>query len=278
MNIDWFTVIAQAVNFLILVWLMKRFLYKPITKAIAAREKRIDEKLADVDAKEKQAQKERKEFQQKNDEFDKQRDTMMSKATEEVKTERKRLLEEARQAADELSAKRQETLKNEAQKLKNAITTRTQQEVFAIARKTLADLGSASLEASITEAFIHRLEELKDKDKEEISKALKAPPDSVIVRSVFDLPAPQRTAIQKALDTAFSTKDQIRFETAPELISGIEFSVDGYKVAWSIDDYLTSVEKSVGVLLKEQVKPVAKTDSKPDKPQPALEGAVVNDD
>ena len=41
MLIDWFTVGAQALNFLILVWLMKRFLYKPILHAIDAREKRI---------------------------------------------------------------------------------------------------------------------------------------------------------------------------------------------------------------------------------------------
>jgi F-type H+-transporting ATPase subunit b len=51
MLIDWFTVGAQVVNFLILVWLMKRFLYKPILHAIDAREKRIAKELADADAK-----------------------------------------------------------------------------------------------------------------------------------------------------------------------------------------------------------------------------------
>ena len=40
MKINWFTVIAQLVNFLILVWLMKRFLYKPILNAIDEREKK----------------------------------------------------------------------------------------------------------------------------------------------------------------------------------------------------------------------------------------------
>ena len=37
MLIDWFTVGAQALNFIILVWLLKRFLYKPILDAIDAR-------------------------------------------------------------------------------------------------------------------------------------------------------------------------------------------------------------------------------------------------
>jgi len=51
MLIDWFTVVAQVVNFLILVWLLKRFLYRPILNAIDAREKRIATKLADAAAK-----------------------------------------------------------------------------------------------------------------------------------------------------------------------------------------------------------------------------------
>ncbi len=55
MLIDWFTVVAQALNFLILVWLLKRFLYKPILDALDAREKRIAGKLADADAKQLEA-------------------------------------------------------------------------------------------------------------------------------------------------------------------------------------------------------------------------------
>src|ERR1700682_4237956 len=105
MLIDWFTVGAQAINFVILVWLLKRFLYKPILDAIDAREKRVAAELADADAKKAEAQKERDEFQRKNTEFDQQRAALLTKATDEAKVERQRLLDEARKAADTLSAK-----------------------------------------------------------------------------------------------------------------------------------------------------------------------------
>ena len=110
MLIDWFTVGAQALNFIILVWLLKRFLYKPILNAVDAREKRIAAELADADAKKAEAQKERDEFRHKNEEFDQQRAALLSKATDEAKAERQRLLDDARKAADALSAKRQEAL------------------------------------------------------------------------------------------------------------------------------------------------------------------------
>jgi F-type H+-transporting ATPase subunit b len=259
MLIDWFTVGAQVVNFLILVWLLKRFLYKPILDAIDAREKRIAKELADADAKRAEALKERDEFQHKNEAFEQQRAALMNKATEEAKTERLRLLDEARQAADSLSAKRQETLKNDAHHLNQSISRRAQQEVFAIARKALTDLAGTSLEERMGEVFIRRLREMDDQTKADLAVALKSASDPALVRSAFDLPVVQRTAIQQTLNETFSAEINVRFETAPDLVSGIELTTNGQKVAWSIADYLVSLEKGVDEMLKEKSKPEAKT-------------------
>jgi F-type H+-transporting ATPase subunit b len=272
MLIDWFTVGAQALNFLILVWLMKRFLYQPILHAIDEREKRIAAELSDADAKKAEAQKERDEFQHKNEEFDQQRAELLSKAMEDAKAERQRLLDEARQAADTLSAKRQETLRNDAHLLNQAISRRTQQEVFAIARKALTDLATTSLEERLGEVFTRRLREMDGQAKEGLAEALKTAIEPSLVRSAFDLPAEQRAVIQNALNETFSAEVHIRFETAPDLISGIEFTTaNGQKVAWSIADYLVSLEKGVDELLKEKDKPIAKAKPNPDakvEPEP----------
>lgn len=254
MLIDWFTVGAQALNFLILVWLMKRFLYQPILNAIDKREERIATKIADADKQKGEAKKERDEFQHKNEEFDQQRATLLSNATDEAKAERQRLLDEARQAADAMAAKRLETLKNEEHTLQQAISRRTQQEVFAIARKALRDLATTSLEARMGEVFTRRLREMDDQAKAGLAEALKRASGPALVRSAFDLPLEQRTSIQNALNETFSAEIRIQFEAAPELISGIELTTDGQKVAWSIADYLVSLEKGVEELLQEKVK------------------------
>ena len=102
MLINWFTVLAQAVNFLILVWLLKRFLYKPILHAIDEREKGIAAQLAEAKAKKAEVKKDRDTFQHKNEAFDQERATLLKKATEEAAAERQRLLDEARKDADAL--------------------------------------------------------------------------------------------------------------------------------------------------------------------------------
>ena len=252
MLIDWFTVGAQTLNFLILVWLMKRFLYKPIRHAIDEREKRIAAELANADKKKAEAQKESDAFRHKNEALDQQRAALLSKATDEAKAEGQRLLDEARKAADVLSAKRMETLRNDAGNLSQAISRRTQQEVFAIARKALADLATASLEERLGDVFTRRLREMDDPAKAGLAETLKAASDPALVRSAFDLPAEQRAAIQNALNETFSAEIQVRFKTSPELISGIELTTNGQKVAWSISDYITSLEMSIDELLKEK--------------------------
>ena len=264
MLIDWFTVAAQALNFLILVWLMKRFLYKPILNAIDAREKLIAKELADADAKKAEAQKEHEEFQKKNEEFDQQRAALLTKATDEAKTERERLLDEARKAADALSAKRQESLNHDAQTLNQAISRFTQKEVFAITRKALTDLATTSLEERMGEVFDRRLRELDGKSKSVLGDALRKNSEPALIRSTFDLPAVQRAAIQNAINETFSAEIHIRFETAPDLVSGIELTTNGQKVGWTIADYLASLEKGVGDLLKEKDKPEAKAEPKPE--------------
>jgi F-type H+-transporting ATPase subunit b len=272
MLIDWFTVVAQVVNFLILVWLLKRFLYRPILNAIDAREKRIAMELADAGAKKDEAIKSRDEFQLKNEEFKRRRAALLSQAMDEAKAERQRLLDEARQAADALSAKRQETLRNDAHHLNQAISRRTQQEVFAIARKALTDLASTSLEERLGVVFIRRLREMDGEAKAGLAEALKTASHPALVRSAFDLPPEQRAAIQHALDETFSNEIHVRFETSPELVSGIELTANGHKVAWSIADYLLSLENGVSELLKAKDKPEAKAASQPEEPKRETKG------
>lgn len=270
MLIDWFTVGAQALNFFILVWLLKRFLYQPILNAIDVREKRIAAELADAERKKAEAQNERDEFLQKIKEFDQQRAGLLSKALDEAKAERQRLLDDARKAADALRVKRQEMLRSDAHNLNQAIRRRTQEEVFAIARKTLTDLATTSLEERISEVFTRYLRAMNGKAKVNLAEALKIASEPAVVRSAFDLPAEQRATIQNALNETFSAELHIRFETAPNLVSGIELSTNGQKLAWSIADYLASMEMAVDELLKgeDQTAPMAapKTEAKSEEP------------
>ncbi|EGF28243.1 F0F1 ATP synthase subunit delta [Rhodopirellula baltica] len=245
MLVDWFTVAAQAINFLILVWLMKRYLYRPILHAIDEREKKIAAELADADAKRAEAKQERDEFKHKNDEFDQQRAALLSKATEEAATVRTRLLDDATKAADELATKRRDALETEQKDLSDEISRRTHLEVFALTRKTLGDLASVDLEKRMCDVFTDHLRSLNGEVRQELFAATENGKQSTRVRSAFELPTEQRSQIQSALNEMMSADVPIQFDAEPDLISGIELTVNGKKMAWSVKGSLEGAEAGV---------------------------------
>ncbi len=270
MLINWFTVLAQAINFLILVWLLKLFLYKPILHAIDEREKGIAAQLADAEAKKADAQRDRDDFQHKNEAFDHERAALLNKATDEANSERQRLLDQAKKDADALRANRQDALRNEQLNLNKAIVRWTQKEVFDVTRKILAELANTSLEERIVDVFDGRVRALTGAAKEQMAIAYKTSNHTVSVRSAFDLPPAQRTAIESAVKESFAPDAHVQFETALELVSGIELSTNGHKIAWSIADYLATLEKSAAELLHADATPESKSDSK-SKPEARYE-------
>jgi F-type H+-transporting ATPase subunit b len=248
MLIDWFTVAAQVINFMILVWLMKRYLYQPILHAIDAREKRIADELADAGRKKAEAMHEQHHYERKNREQDAQRSTLLLQASEEAAFERERLIAAARQEADELSKQRALSLRRDKKTLHEEIERRVRQEVFAIARKTLSDLGGASLEERMISVFAQRMRGLDPGTKDRLGEALSSA--EAVVRTAFKLPTRQREVIQRAIHETFSSDITLRYETDADLIGGIELSAAGQKVAWSIGDYLDTLEESMGELIK----------------------------
>ena len=257
MLIDWFTVIAQGVNFLVLVWLLKRFLYAPILGAIDAREKGIVARLAEAEKKQAEAQAARDDFQSKDKALEGQRAALLQKAADDAGAERKRLLDAAQTDADAAHSKWQDALRAEQGALGEEIVRRTQAGVFDIARKALAELASAHLEECMSDAFITHLRGLDGAAHDQLAGSFRAASTPVLIRSASDLPLAERAAITAAVGDIFAVQPPIRFETAPDLVSGIELTMGGQKVAWSISDFLASLEKSVAGLLEGKAVPAA---------------------
>ncbi len=252
MLIDWFTVGAQAVNFLILVWLLQRYLYRPVLAAIDAREQKIAAKLADATAQETRAQVAGEELRKRNEAFDGERADLVQKATAEGAAERQRLIESARGDSQQLRSKLTQALAAERAELGRQLSVRTQTEVFAVARKALSELAGASLEDRIIAVFLTRLAGagVDTRPAGAVAAATPAatPARLALVRSAFE-PAPARRAeVEAAIRALFGANVVVRFETAPETVCGVELTVDGVKLAWSVADYLASLAQEVATL------------------------------
>lgn len=249
MLIDWFTVLAQAINFLILVWLLKRLLYRPVLAAIDAREKKIAAQLAEATQREAQARTEREDFQKRNEALEHDRERLLRKATEEAASERQQLLEAARQDSQMLRARLAESLLNERKELGRRLAGQTQAEVFALTRKVLAELAGTSVEDRMVEVFIGHLHSLPESQREAVLATTGTARPVAAVRNAFELSLARRTQIKAAVGECFGADIPVRFELVPELVCGIELTVGGVKLAWSVTDYLSSVSETLASIV-----------------------------
>jgi F-type H+-transporting ATPase subunit b len=250
MLIDWFTVGAQALNFLILVWLLKRFLYKPVLDAIDGRERRIQLETGAAAAKLLEAQAQIDDFKSKNAAFDRQRTGMIAEVTEQNSTQREHFLAEAHQEADALRAQYASTMLNDRARLGREIARLAGIEVFGIARKALADLADANLQERMSEAFVRRLQALSAEAKKSLAAAISSSSEPAQLSSGLELCARDRARIQNALNESLATEVAVRFVTAPDSICGIELRTNGQMLAWSIADYLDTLQQKACALLE----------------------------
>jgi F-type H+-transporting ATPase subunit b len=257
MLIDWFTVGAQAINFLILVWLMKRFLYQPVLAAIDKREKKIASELKEAADAKVQAGKEREDLRLQTETLQGRREELLRAAAAAADLQRQHLLEQARAEAQDLRGKSLEALTTEHAELQLEIVSRTRREAFALSRKTLAGLADTTLEDRMLEVFIRRVQDLTDAQKDQlVAPSVGTQDRTAVLRSAFKLTPTQQVNVTTAFLGWPCKGATLTFETAPDLISGVELTVGGQKLAWNVTAYLAAVEEKTEALTAEPQTPI----------------------
>ena len=250
MQINWFTVIAQLVNFIVLVWLMKKYLYKPILDAVDEREKKIADELKDAKNKMAEAKKEQDEFQKKNHVFDLHKKKMMDKAVVDAEEEKQKLIDVAKKEVDNLKKKQADSAKELQENLNHQIAKKTQQEVFSITKKALTELASTNLEEQSVHVFVDKIKALSGKDKKQFIDAFQSDSDAVSINSAFKLSEKEQKSIKTAIADILGNGGKYNFKTDTKMISGVELATKGYKLSWSFSAYIDSLEKSMASATK----------------------------
>lgn len=234
MEIDWITVSAQIVNFLILVWLLKRFLYQPVIRAMDRREQRVTERLHEAQQREQTADEQAQRYQDKVKELDRRRDEIVTQANEEAEEEKRRLLNEAREAVAETRRQWQTQAAQEKEEFITNLRRQTAEAVQDIARKVLGDLADRALEEQMVQIFIDKLAAL-DSDSRQ---ALADTAEPMHVESSFELDSTLRGRLTRAIHEHLAEGIDAEYAQSPDLLCGIELTSGGQRLSWNIADYI----------------------------------------
>jgi len=242
--INWFTVIAQIVNFLILVVLLKYLLYNRIIKAMDEREGKIQLHLKEAEEKELAAEQEAQSLREKNRDFDEKREYMLVQAKKEADARRKELIQEARQAATNLRLVWQEAVRREKDSFVLNLRKMAATQAYSITRKAFEDLADAEPEERMVDVFLARIQKIKKKERDALVASIKEAGNEVVIQSAFEITSKMRTKVTQALHRHLSGEIVPRYETTPDLIMGIELKTRGRKIAWNLRHYLDTMEEN----------------------------------
>ncbi len=252
MHIDWFVLFCQIFNFLLLVYLLKRFLYGRIIKAIDEREAKIAARFAEAEELKAKAAETAGIYDKRNQLLTEKSEQMLNEANIAAAAKRKELMEKVREEVDAVKTRWQDMLIREKDAFFQDLRQRASRQIYATARRALADLADADLEALIIDEFIRRIRELNKEKSAEIRKAISGGGNKAVVQSAFAIPVQTQSRIEQSLKEQITNGFTIRYETKPEIVSGIELRINGHKIAWSLNEYLESLMENLSETLQKE--------------------------
>jgi F-type H+-transporting ATPase subunit b len=252
MQIDWVTVAAQIVNFLVLVWLLQRFLYKPVTRAMQERERKIRERLEQAEQSRAAAEAERQGLEGDRQDLAKARDDALREAREKADALRRKLEHEARDEHDEARAAARAQIAREMEEFLDTLRHAAAEEFDALARAALADLAGAELEDRAAAAFVAKLEALDDADRTAFAAVVKDA-GRVTVESAFALTSDAQERIIRAVHETIAPDVDAAFDVDERLTFGVRLRAGGRVAEWTLDSYLDRFESELRDALAREV-------------------------
>lgn len=231
MSIDWITVIAQIANFLVLVWLLKRFLYRPILDGIDAREAEIARRMAEAGEAQKKAQAAEAEYRKQQTQLLSDQDAMVEQALRASENQRDTLLADARAKLEQEQKEWHRHLERERQKFTTQLQRAGEETLLELTRKALRDLADETLEEAIVRHVSKRLQPIANELSAAAGDSIEA-----IATTRDILPEAAQAQMQADIDRLLPGI-ALRFETDPQQAPGLVLRVGGAQVAWTVDSY-----------------------------------------
>ncbi|HJT87633.1 MAG TPA: hypothetical protein VJ732_07245 [Bryobacteraceae bacterium] len=251
MLIDWFTVAAQILNFLALVWLLKRFLYGRILGAIDAREKRIAAAVEDAQNKQREADNQLAQYQANLRSIQQQHEALLEQARADAENQHATLVDQARRSVQALEIQWREDLERERRAFLFDLRRRAATEIFTIAGRAVADLASADLQQGAIHVFLEKIRVLDGADWKALSDG------TLSVRSAFDVPEPTRAEVQRVLEERLGSPVRLQFDRDRGLGWGVELRGAGRRIGWTLETYMEDMEQDLKEMLDRTPEPAA---------------------
>jgi len=240
MTIDWFTTSAQIINFLILIWILKKLLFRPIINTMENRQQDLTRRLQQIESQKTEVQTLKAQYEKNLQQLQIDKDQILLQAKQQAKTEKDKLLLQLNEEIQQKKINFNEQLHKQQQQHGQLISQTIAEKSLGLSKKILTQLADQTLEQRIVEHFLQSFSELPEIELQPIKQAL-IQQGSATILTRFELNITTQQQIQNSLDN-ITPGIKLVFKQHDYLLCGIALETDGRSWEWNIDRYLSELE------------------------------------
>lgn len=249
MLIDWFTVVAQIINFLVLVAILRFFLYDRVIRAMDRRQEAMDAGFREAEAREREAVEAAEEHRAAVEFLQTERQDRAKDIEAELEEVRRRMTDELSEDIARTRARWEGAVAANRDLLLGEIKRAVGRAADSVARQALTSLAGADLEDRVIATFLGLLAEADDDRRRAFRDSVDG---EVVVLSTFEIGQDRRGDIETAIEKHLGHRGTVVYGNDPDLGSGIELRSGGFTLGWSINRYLDSVRQEFEDLIHQE--------------------------
>ena len=233
MELKWTTFVLEIINFLALLWILKRFLYRPIVQTLAERRAGIERTLAEARETEAQASAMRQQFEGRLADWEQEKAAARRRFETELDAERARQMEAL---AKDLATERERSAAQDAHRLdtqRRELAAQAGTEARQFASALFARMASPELEGQLVQLFIEELAALPEERLSAVRAGQNGHGKGVLT-SGFELTAEQRQQLSNAIDARLGKAITLEFVVAPSLLAGARLALGAWQLDFSL--------------------------------------------
>jgi F-type H+-transporting ATPase subunit b len=246
MQLDWMTFALEVVNFLVLVWILKHFLYRPILETIERRKTAIQKAIDDATATQAHAEDLERQYDERLSAWEKEKEDLRRAAQAEVACERERWLADVREEIDRESERQRAIARRQSEELQRRLERGATAQATRFAAGFLGRLATPALEDRLVEMMLEDLGGLPQSRREAIADACRDAGGKITIASAFPLPEALRQRLLEGLRAASGISPEAEYVADPELVAGLRISLGSVVLHANVKDELAFFRERAG--------------------------------
>lgn len=240
MELNWSTFLLEIINFLVLVWILKHFFYKPVLNVIAVRQADILGKLTDASQLEVAARLLETQYKNRLSEWENEKHLARQTLHDEINRERLRLLDEVQEAIEQEREKSKTQDQRRLQRLSDDAERKSLEQSASFVARLLSRLSSPELEVRIAQLVLEDLETIPDANIRLIRREWDQSENPIEICSVYPIDKTLQQEFEISLGKLLQRQLKLEFKQVPALISGIRITTGSWLFEASIANELKS--------------------------------------